>query len=305
MTSWWRHPTPPITIEVHPHPLPPTPPPLPQFRPRQHVIWRHDDVISLNFYISERDPSSRNHSWHSLAVSRVWDKWLFQRCRVLYSISLEIIMPRRRRNTRLRSRQTGHPYGTSVETAEPSEVIVIEDDGVPTPPLPPPTPLIVIDDDDDNTVPAEVPVEASAIEVPVEASAIEVPVETPAAEVPVETPAENPVECVICQEGGTLVDSNCHEYHVKVHQNCLDNWLFPRLNEPTCPHCRIVMVLSGLEVDGIHQRKRAGMTEAVSNTLEIFFYLIYTVLYPYTLASIVITCVPYVGGPGFTGMPLT
>ena len=175
-------------------------------------------------------------------------------------------MPRRRRTKRANTRQTGHPY---------AEVIVFDDE-VPTPP--PPTPLIVIDDDDDNTVPAEVPVEASAIEVPVETPAVEVPVETPAAEVPVEipieapveipaeTPAENPAECVICQEGGTLVDSNCHECHVKVHQNCLDNWLFPRLNEPTCPHCRTVMVLSSLEIDGIRQRKRAGMTEAVSNT---------------------------------------
>ena len=143
-------------------------------------------------------------------------------------------MPRRRRNTRLRSRQTGHPYGTSVEPAEPVEVIVIEDGEVP----PPPSPLIVIDDD---TTPAE------------------------EAEDPT-TPTETPVECVICQEGGTLVDSNCHKCHVKVHQNCLDNWLFPRLNEPTCPHCRTVMILSSLEVDGIRQRKRAGMTEAVSNT---------------------------------------
>ena len=168
-------------------------------------------------------------------------------------------MPRRRRTKRANTRQTGHPY---------AEVIVFDDE-VPTPP--PPTPLIVIDDDDDdNTVPAEVPVEASAIEVPVETPAVEVPVETPAAEVPVEipaeTPAENPAECVICQEGGTLVDSNCHEWHVKMHQNCLDIWLFPRLNEPTCPHCRTVMVLSSLEIDGIRQRKRAGMTEAVSNT---------------------------------------
>ena len=175
-------------------------------------------------------------------------------------------MPRRRRTKRANTRQTGHPY---------AEVIVF-DDKVPTPP--PPTPLIVIDDDDNNTVPAEVPVEASAIEVPVETPAVEVPVETPAAEFPVEipieapveipaeTPAENPAKCVICQEGGTLVDSNCHECHVKVHQNCLDNWLFPRLNEPTCPHCRTVMVLSSLEIDGIRQRKRAGMTEAVSNT---------------------------------------
>ena len=155
-------------------------------------------------------------------------------------------MPRRRRNTRLRSRQTGHPYGTSVEPAEPAEVIVIEDGEVPPPP---PPPLIVIDDD---TTPAE------------EAEDPTTPTEDPA--VSTETPAENPVECVICQEGGTLVDSNCHECHVKVHQNCLDNWLFPRLNEPTCPHCRTVMILSSLEVDGILQRKRAGMTEAVSNT---------------------------------------
>ena len=157
-------------------------------------------------------------------------------------------MPRRRRTKRANTRQTSHPY---------AEVIVIDDE-VPTPP--PPTPLIVIDDDDDdNTVPAEAPVEASTIEVPVETPAAEVPVEIPI-EAPVETPAENPVECVICQEGGTLVDSNCHECHVKVHQNCLDNWLFPRLNEPTCPHCRTVMVLSSLEVDGIRQRKHAGMT---------------------------------------------
>ena len=157
------------------------------------------------------------------------------------------------------------------------------DDDIPTPP-PPPTPLIVIEGDDDNTVPAEVPVEASAmeetstVEVPVDeaASAIEVPVETAlAAEAPVvETPAENPVEeCVICQEGGTLVDSNCHECHVKVHQNCLDNWLFPRLNEPACPQCRTIMILSDLDVDGIRQRKRAGMTEAVSNTLDKNFYI--------------------------------
>ena len=221
-------------------------------------------------------------------------------CVVLY-FSREIVMPRRRRNTRLRSRQTGHPYGTSVE---PVEVIIVEDGEVPPPPppSPPPTPLIVIDDDDD-TVPAEVPVETPAEE------AAEDPV------VSTETPAENPVEeCVICQEGGTLVDSNCHECHVKVHQNCLDNWLFPRLNEPACPHCRTIMILSELEVDGIRQRKRAGMTEAVSNTLDkLFLYLIYTVLYPYTfffdcyrcLASIVTTCVPYVGGPGFTGTLLT
>ena len=158
-------------------------------------------------------------------------------------------MPRRRRTKRANTRQTGHPY---------AEVIVFDDEV--------PTPLIVIDDDDDNTV----PVEASAIEVPVETPAVEVPVETPAAEVPVEipseTPAENPAECVICQEGGTLVDSNCHKWHVKVHQNCLDIWLFPRLNEPTCPHCRTVMVQSSLKIDGIRQRKRAGMTEAVSNT---------------------------------------
>ena len=189
-------------------------------------------------------------------------------------------MPRRRRTKRAaNTRQIGHPYA--------AEVIVIDDE-IPTPP--PPTPLIVIndgDDDDDNTVPVEVPVEASAMEVPIEtstvevpvdeaASAIEVPVETaPAAEAPVvETPAENPVEeCIICQEGGTLVDSNCHECHVKVHQNCLDNWLFPRLNEPACPHCRTIMILSDLDVDGIRQRKRAGMTEAVSNTFDKNFYI--------------------------------
>ena len=111
-------------------------------------------------------------------------------------------MPRRRRTKRAaNTRQTGHPYA--------AEVIVIDDD-IPTPP-PPPTPLIVIEGDDDDTVPAEVPVEASAmeetstVEVPVDeaASAIEVPVETaPAAEaLVVETPAENLVEeCVICQE---------------------------------------------------------------------------------------------------------
>ena len=161
-------------------------------------------------------------------------------------------MSRRRRNTRLRNRQTGHPYGTSVEPAEPAEVIVIEDGEVP----PPPPPLIVIDDD---TAPAEDP--ATPAE---EAEDPTTSTEDPA--VSTETPAENSVECVICQEGGTLVDSNCHECHVKVHQNCLDNWLFPRLNEPTCPHCRTVMILSSLEVDGILQRKRAGMTEAVSNT---------------------------------------
>ena len=189
-------------------------------------------------------------------------------------------MPRRQRTKRAaNTRQTGHPYA--------AEVIVIDDE-IPIPP--PPTPLIVIndgDDDDDNTVPVEVPVEASAMEVPIEtstvevpvdeaASAIEVPVETaPAAEAPVvETPAENPVEeCVICQEGGTLVDSNCHECHVKVHQNCLDNWLFPRPNEPACPHCRTIMILSDLDVDGIRQRKRAGMTEAVSNTFDKIFYI--------------------------------
>ena len=177
-------------------------------------------------------------------------------------------MPRRRRTKRaVNTRQTGHPYA--------AEVIVIDDD-IPT--TPPPTPLIVIndgdDDDDDNTV----PVEASTVKVPVDeaASAIEVPVETVlAAEASVvETPAENPVEeCVICQEGGTLVDSNCHECHVKVHQDCLDNWLFPRLNEPACPHCRTIMILSDLDVDGIRQRKRAGMTEAVSNTLDKNFYI--------------------------------
>ena len=229
-------------------------------------------------------------------------------------------MPRRRRNTRLLSRQTGHPYGTNVETGEPVEVIIIEDGEVPPPPpppSPPPTPLIVIDDDDDDTVPAEVPVETLAEE-PVEAAPAEAPAEE-AAEDPVvsteTTPGENLVEeCVICQEGGTLVDSNCHECHVKVHQNCLDNWLYPRLNEPTCPHCRTVMVLSGLDVNGIRQRKRAGMTEAVSNTLDKFFIFNFIRFYTHTLfsfdcyrclASIVITCVPYVGGPGFTGTPLT
>ena len=182
-------------------------------------------------------------------------------------------MPRRRRNTRLRSRQTGHPYGTNVETGEPVEVIIVEDGEVPPPPppSPPPTPLIVIDDDD--TVPAEVPVETPAEE-PIEATPAEAPAEEAAEDpdVSTETPAENLVEeCVICQEGGTLVDSNCHECHVKVHQNCLDNWLFPRLNEPACPHCRTIMVLSDLDVDGIRQRKRAGMTEAVSNTLDKLF----------------------------------
>ena len=175
-------------------------------------------------------------------------------------------MPRRRRNTRLRSRQTGHPYGTSVETAEPAEVIVIEDDGVPTPP--PPTPVIVINDDDD-AVPAEAPIETPAEE-PIDVTPAEEAAEGPAEEA-AEGPAEDAAECVICQEGGTLVDSNCHECHVKVHQNCLDNWLFPRLNEPACPHCRTIMVLSELEMDGIRQRKRAGMTEAVSNTLDKFF----------------------------------
>ena len=88
---------------------------------------------------------------------------------------------------------------------EPAEVIVIEDDEVP--------PLIVIDDDDATS--AEAPVEATA-----------------------EAPLETPTECVICQEGGNLIESNYHECHVQVHRTCLDNWSFPRLNEPTCPHCR-------------------------------------------------------------------
>ena len=183
-------------------------------------------------------------------------------------------MPRRRRNTRLRSRQTGHPYGTS---AEPAEVIVIEDDGVPTPP--PPTPVIVINDDDDDAVPAEAPIETPAEE-PIDVTPAEEAAEGPAeeaaegpAEEAAEGPAEDAAECVICQEGGTLVDSNCHECHVKVHQTCLDNWLFPRLNEPACPNCRTVMVLSELEMDGIRQRKRAGMTEAVSNTFDKNIYI--------------------------------
>ena len=183
-------------------------------------------------------------------------------------------MPRRRRAKRTaNTRQTGHPYA--------AEVIVIEDD-IPTPP--PPTPVIVINDgdDDDDAVPAEAPIEIPAEE-PIEVTPAEAPAEE-AAEGPAEeaaegpgvstetTPAENSVEeCVICQEGGTLVDSNCHECHVKVHQNCLDNWLFPRLNEPACPHCRTIMVLSELDVDGIRQRKRAGMTEAVSNTFDKLF----------------------------------
>ena len=161
-------------------------------------------------------------------------------------------MPRRRRTERTNTRKTAHPYG---------EVIVIDDE-VP-PPLPP---LIVIDDY--NVASTEVAVEAPAedsVEAPVEAPAedlVETPaedlVETPAEDLvetsvedPVEAPAETPTECVICQEGGTLVDSNCHECHVKVHQNCLDNRLFPRLNEPTCPHCRTVIILSSLEIDGI------------------------------------------------------
>ena len=174
-------------------------------------------------------------------------------------------MPRRRRAKRAaNTRQTGHPYA--------AEVIVIDDD-VPTPP--PPTPVIVINDgDDDDAVPvetpAEEPIETTPAEEPIEATPAEEAAEDPG--VSTETPAENLVEeCVICQEGGTLVDSNCHECHVKVHQNCLDNWLFPRLNEPACPHCRTIMVLSELEMDGIRQRKRAGMTEAVSNTLDKFF----------------------------------
>ena len=166
-------------------------------------------------------------------------------------------MPRRRRTKRTNTRQTGHPY---------AEVIVIDDE------VPPPPTLIVIDDDVASTeAPVETPAE-NPVEAPVEAPAEDL-VETPAEDLvetsvedPVEAPAETPTECVICQKGGTLVDSNCHECHVKVHQNCLDNWLFPRLNEPTCPHCRTVMILSSLEVDGICQRKRSGMTEAVSNT---------------------------------------
>ena len=161
-------------------------------------------------------------------------------------------MPRRRRTKRTNTRQTAHPYG---------EVIVIDDEV-----SPPPPPLIVIDDY--NVASTEVAVEAPAedsVEAPVEAPAedlVETPaedlVETPAEDLvetsvedPVEAPAETPTECVICQEGGTLVDSNCHECHVKVHQNCLDNWLFPRINEPTCPHCRTVIILSSLEIDGI------------------------------------------------------
>ena len=177
-------------------------------------------------------------------------------------------MPRRRRTERTNTRKTAHPYG---------EVIVIDDE-VP-PPLPP---LIVIDDY--NVASTEVAVEAPAedsVEAPVKSPAedlvetpaedlvetpaedlVETPaedlVETPAEDLvetsvedPVEAPAETPTECVICQEGGTLVDSNCHECHVKVHQNCLDNRLFPRLNEPTCPHCRTVIILSSLEIDGI------------------------------------------------------
>ena len=175
-------------------------------------------------------------------------------------------MPRRRRAKRAaNTRQTGHPYA--------AEVIVIDDD-IPTPP--PPTPVIVINDDDDDAVPvetpAEEPIEATPAEEPIEATPAEEAAEDPG--VSTETPAENLVEeCVICQEGGTLVDSNCHECHVKVHQNCLDNWLFPRLNEPACPHCRTIMVLSELEMDGIRQRKRAGMTEAVSNILDKKFYI--------------------------------
>ena len=236
-------------------------------------------------------------------------------------------MPRRRRNTRLCSRQTSHPYGTS---AEPAEVIVIEDDGVPTPP--PPTPVIVIHDD--NAVPAEAPVETPAeapvetpAEEPIDVAPAEDAVEGPAEDVaedvaeggPAEDaveggPAEDAAECVICQEGGTLVDSNCHECHVKVHQTCLDNWLFPRLNEPACPHCRTIMVLSELDMDGIRQRKRAGMTEAVSNPFDQLFSVNLYGFIPIhffsfdcyrCLASIVSTCVPYVGGPGFTGTPLT
>ena len=175
-------------------------------------------------------------------------------------------MPRRRRAKRANTRQTGHPYA--------AEVIVIEDD-VPTPP--PPTPVIVINDgdDDDDAVPAEEPIDVTPAE-----EAAEGPAEGPAeeaaeggpAEDAAEGPAEDAAECVICQEGGTLVDSNCHECHVKVHQTCLDNWLFPRLNEPACPHCRTIMVLSELDIDGIRQRKRAGMTEAVSNTFDKLFY---------------------------------
>ena len=168
-------------------------------------------------------------------------------------------MPRRRRTKRAaNTRQTGHPYA--------AEVIVIEDD-VPTPP--PSTPVIVIHDDDDDAVPAEAPIETPAEE-PIDVTPAEEAAEGPAEDA-AEGPAEDAAECVICQEGGTLVDSNCHECHVKVHQTCLDNWLFPRLNEPTCPHCRTVMVLSELEMDGIRQRKRAGMTEAVSNTLDQLF----------------------------------
>ena len=200
-------------------------------------------------------------------------------------------MPRRRRAKRAaNTRQTGHPYA--------AEVIVIEDD-IPTPP--PPTPVIVIDDDDDDAIPAEEPidvapaedvegpaedvaedVESDPAEEPVDvapAEDVEGPaedvaedvVESDPAEDAAEGPAEDAAECVICQEGGTLVDSNCHECHVKVHQTCLDNWLFPRLNEPACPHCRTIMVLSELDKDGIRQRKRAGMTEAVSNPFDRFF----------------------------------
>ena len=143
---------------------------------------------------------------------------------------------------------------------------MIEDD-VPTPP--PSTPVIVINDGNDDAVPAEAPIETPAEE-PIDVTPAEEAAEGPAEDA-AEGPAENAAECVICQEGGTLVDSNCHECHVKVHQTCLDNWLFPRLNEPTCPHCRTVMVLSELEMDGIRQRKRAGMTEAVSNTLDQLF----------------------------------
>ena len=168
-------------------------------------------------------------------------------------------MPRRRRAKRAaNTRQTGHPYA--------AEVVVIEDD-VPTPP--PSTPVIVINDGDDDAVPAEASIETPAEE-PIDVTPAEDAAEGPAEDA-AEGPAEDAAECVICQEGGTLVDSNCHECHVKVHQTCLDNWLFPRLNEPTCPHCRTVMVLSELEMDGIRQRKRAGMTEAVSNTLDQLF----------------------------------
>lgn len=68
--------------------------------------------------------------------------------------------------------------------------------------------------------------------------------------------------CLVCHDADGSVVRSCGTCNAETHQLCLDRWLLPRLERPTCPQCR--SVLNDVDPQSVRQRMAIHQQEVVS-----------------------------------------